>query len=107
MARTGVYVKRPGGRTIFKPRSFSCKHAVVLRTWCLDMAHLDQDLSVEVLSEKLCLCRSGSREDSKRRFHAKSPAAFVRRLRLDEARNRFIARRITVDGVLLLRGFCR
>jgi transcriptional regulator GlxA family with amidase domain len=101
-----VYVKRPGGQEQYsKPLQFQLQtrsRFADLVPWI--MAHLDQDLSVEVLSEKLCLCPRQFSRRFKQEFR-ESPAAFVRRLRLDEARNRLCAPDCTVDGVARSVGF--
>jgi transcriptional regulator GlxA family with amidase domain len=101
-----VYVKRPGGQEQFsEPLKFqvaSTSRFADLAAWIL--GHLDQDLSVEVLAGRLNLC---PRQFS-RRFTAEfksSPAAFVQRLRLDEARKRLSAVGCTVESVANSVGF--
>jgi transcriptional regulator GlxA family with amidase domain len=93
-------VKRPGGQEQF---SESLKFQVASTSRFADLAawmlgHLDRDLSVEVLAERINLC---PRQFS-RRFTTEfksSPAAFVQRLRLDEARKRLSAAGCTVESV--------
>ena len=101
-----VYMKRPGGQEQFsEPLKFqvaSTSRFADLAAWM--MGHLDQDLSVEVLAERINLC---PRQFS-RRFKAEfksSPAAFVQRLRLDEARQRLSAPGGTVESVADSIGF--
>jgi transcriptional regulator GlxA family with amidase domain len=68
------------------------------------LAHLEQDLSVEALAARVSLC---PRQFSRRFTHefGSSPASFVRRLRLDEARQRLSAPECTVEGVARSVGF--
>jgi transcriptional regulator GlxA family with amidase domain len=101
-----VYVKRPGGQEQYsEPLRFqlqSRSRFADLLPWM--MANLDQDLSVEVLAGRLCLCPRQFSRRFKQEFRS-SPAAFVRRLRLDEARNRLSAPDCTVEGVARSVGF--
>lgn len=101
-----VYVKRPGGQEQYsEPLQFqvqSRSRFADLLPWI--MAHLNQDLSVEVLAEKLCLCPRQFSRRFKQEFHS-SPAGFVRRLRLDEARKRLSAPDCTVERVAQSVGF--
>ena len=101
-----VYVKRPGGQEQYsEPLKFQAQASsrfADLAPWMV--AHLERDLSVETLAEQVCLC---PRQFS-RRFKAEfktSPAAFVQRLRLDEARKRLSARESGVEGVARSVGF--
>ena len=101
-----VYVKRPGGQEQFSaPLKFqmvSSSRFADLPAWIL--GHLDQDLSVEALARRMNLC---PRQFS-RRFQAEfsgSPAAFVQRIRLDEARTRLTAGDGTVERVADSVGF--
>ena len=101
-----VYMKRPGGQEQYsEPLQFqlqSRSRFADLLPWML--AHLDQDLSVETLAERISLCpRQFSRRFAEE-FGA-SPASFVRRLRLDEARQRLSSADCTVDGVARSVGF--
>ena len=101
-----VYMKRPGGQEQYsEPLQFqlqSRSRFADLLPWML--AHLDQDLSVEVLAEKLSLCpRQFSRRFTQE--FGSSPASFVRRLRLDEARERLSAPDCTIEGVASSVGF--
>ena len=101
-----VYVKRPGGQEQYsEPLQFqlqSRSRFADLLPWML--AHLDQDLSVDVLAEKICLCPRQFARRFRQEFHA-SPAGFVRRMRLDEARKRLSAPDCTVESVARSVGF--
>ena len=101
-----VYMKRPGGQEQYsEPLQFqlqSRSRFADLLPWML--GHLDQDLSVEVLAERISLCpRHFSRRFTQE--FGSSPASFVRRLRLDEARQRLSAPHCTVEGVAQSVGF--
>jgi transcriptional regulator GlxA family with amidase domain len=101
-----VYMKRSGGQEQYsEPLQFqvqSRSRFADLLPWML--AHLDHDLSVEALAARVSLC---PRQFSRRFTHdfGCSPAAFVRRLRLDEARQRLSAPECTVEGVARSVGF--
>jgi transcriptional regulator GlxA family with amidase domain len=101
-----VYMKRPGGQEQFsEPLKFqvaSSSRFADLAAWMV--GHLDGDLSVDVLAGHMNLC---PRQFSRRfRDEFKStPAAFVQRLRLDEARTRLSAAGATVEGVADSVGF--
>jgi transcriptional regulator GlxA family with amidase domain len=101
-----VYVKRPGGQEQYsEPLQFqlqSRSRFADLLPWM--RAHLDQDLSVEVLAGKLCLCPRQFARRFQQEFQA-SPASFVRRMRLDEARKRLSAPDCTVESVAGSVGF--
>ena len=101
-----VYMKRSGGQDQFsEPLKFqmaSASRLADLPAWIT--GHLDQDLSVEVLAQRVHLC---PRQFS-RRFKAEfksSPAAFVQRLRLDEARTRLAGANCSVETVADSVGF--
>ena len=101
-----VYMKRPGGQEQYsEPLQFqlqSRSRFADLVPWVL--AHLDQDLSVETLAKRISLCpRQFSRRFTQE--FGSSPASFVRRLRLDEARKRLAAPDCSVDGVARSLGF--
>jgi len=101
-----VYMKRPGGQEQYsEPLQFqlqSRSRFADLLPWML--AHLDQDLSVETMAERISLCpRQFSRRFTQE--FGSSPASFVRRLRLDEARQRLSAPDCTVEGVARSVGF--
>ena len=61
-------------------------------------AHLNENLSVEVLAARVCLCPRHFSRLFKRLFHA-SPASFVEQLRLDEAKRRLGIARNSVENV--------
>jgi transcriptional regulator GlxA family with amidase domain len=67
-------------------------------------SHLSDNLSVEVLANRVCLCPRHFSRVFKRFFHV-TPAAFVERLRLDEARRRLILPRNSVENVARDVGF--
>lgn len=101
-----VYMKRPGGQDQFsQPLKFqvaSTSRFADLAVWIL--RNLDRNLSVDVLAERVNLC---PRQFS-RRFRAEfkdSPAAFVQRLRLDEARKRLSSSGCSVESVANSLGF--
>jgi len=101
-----VYMKRPGGQDQFsEPLKFqvaSTSRFADLAAWIL--GNLDRNLSVEVLAERVNL----SPRQFSRRFRAEfndSPAAFVQRLRLEEARKRLSASGSTVESVACSIGF--
>jgi transcriptional regulator GlxA family with amidase domain len=84
-----VYLKRPGGQEQYsEPLQFqtqSVSRLSELATWML--SHLCQDLSVDALAAKVCLCPRHFCRRFKMEFGT-TPADFVQRLRLDEARRR-------------------
>jgi transcriptional regulator GlxA family with amidase domain len=101
-----VYMKRPGGQEQFsEPLKFqvaTTSRFADLAAWML--GRLNKDLSVETMAEHANLC---SRQFS-RRFRLEfnsSPAAFVQRLRLDEARKRLSDPRSSVKRVAESVGF--
>lgn len=101
-----VYMKRPGGQEQYsEPLKFqvqSRSRFADLVPWIL--ANLEQDLSVEALAERVALCpRQFSRRFTQE--FGSSPASYVRRLRLDEARHRLSAPECTVEGVARSVGF--
>jgi transcriptional regulator GlxA family with amidase domain len=101
-----VYMKRPGGQEQFsEPLKFqlaSTSRFADLAAWML--AHLDKDLSVEAMAEHMNLCPRQFSRRFKQEFKS-TPAAFVQRLRLDEARKRLSASSCTVEGVADSVGF--
>lgn len=101
-----VYMKRPGGQEQFsEPLKFqvtATSRFADLASWIL--SNLNRNLSVDVLAERVNLC---PRQFS-RRFRAEfsdSPAAFVQRLRLDEARKRLSSSGCSVESVANSIGF--
>lgn len=101
-----VYLKRSGGQEQYsEPLRFqaeSISRFSELTTWI--QTHLNDDLSVETLAGKACLCP----RHFSRRFTNEvgtSPADFVERLRLDEARRRLTGGDNSVENVGLSVGF--
>ena len=101
-----VYLKRSGGQEQYsQPLRFqteSVSRFSELTTWIL--SHLHDDLSVETLAGRACLCP----RHFSRRFKTEvgtSPADFVEKLRLDEARYRLSSGDNSVENVGLSVGF--
>jgi transcriptional regulator GlxA family with amidase domain len=101
-----VYMKRPGGQEQFsEPLKFqvsSNSRFADLAAWML--GHLDRDLSVETMAQHMNLCPRQFSRRFRMEFNS-SPAAFVQRLRLDEARKRLSAPGCTVESVADSVGF--
>ena len=101
-----MYVKRPGGQEQYsEPLKFqveSTSRFADLAAWIV--GHLDKDLSVEAMAERIHLCPRQFNRRFKAEFNS-TPAAFVQRLRLDEARNRLSSRGSTVESVADSVGF--
>lgn len=101
-----VYVKRPGGQEQFsEPLKFqvaATSRFADLAAWMV--GHLDGDLSVERLAERINLCPRQFSRRFREEFNS-PPAAFVQRLRLDEARERLSAAGSTVESVADSVGF--
>jgi len=101
-----MYVKRPGGQEQYsQPLKFqveSTSRFADLATWMV--GHLDKDLSVETLAEHIHLCPRQFARRFKDEFKS-TPAAFVQRLRLDEARKRLTAADCTVESIADSVGF--
>jgi transcriptional regulator GlxA family with amidase domain len=101
-----VYLKRSGGQEQYsEPLRFqteSVSRFSELTTWI--HAHLNDDLSVEALAGRACLCPRHFSRRFKSEFGA-SPADFVERLRLDEARRRLSNGDNSVENVGLSVGF--
>jgi len=101
-----VYLKRSGGQEQYsEPLQFQTQtvsRLSDLTTWIV--SHLSENLSVESLAAKACLCP----RHFSRRFKAEfgcSPADFVERLRLDEARRRLSTGDNSIENVGLSVGF--
>ena len=101
-----VYLKRSGGQEQYsEPLRFqteSVSRFSDLTTWI--HAHLNDDLSVEGLAGRACLCP----RHFSRRFKTEvgtSPADFVEKLRLDEARRRLSNGDNSIENVGLSVGF--
>ena len=101
-----VYLKRSGGQEQYsEPLQFqtqSVSRLSDLTTWIV--SHLSQNLSVEVLAAKACLCPRHFCRRFKKEF-GHSPAEFVERLRLDEARRRLCTGDNSIENVGLSVGF--
>ena len=101
-----VYLKRPGGQEQYsEPLQFqtqSISRLSELATWML--SHLHEDLSVEALAAKTCLCARQFSRRFKLEFGT-TPADFVERLRLDEARRRLSNGDNSVENVGTSVGF--
>jgi transcriptional regulator GlxA family with amidase domain len=101
-----VYLKRPGGQEQYsEPLQFqtqSISRLSELATWML--SHLHEDLSVEALAAKACLCPRHFSRRFKVEFGT-TPADFVERLRLDEARRRLTNGDNSVENVGTSVGF--
>src|SRR5271157_2320949 len=105
-ARTGDVREAPWGTgAVFRALEISGR---VHQPFC-DLAawmvgHLDKDLSVEALAERIHLCPRQFTRRFKDEFKS-TPAAFVQRLRLDEARKRLAAADSTVEEIADSVGF--
>ena len=101
-----VYLKRPGGQEQYsEPLQFqtqSISRLSELGTWMC--SHLHEDLSVEMLAAKACLCPRHFTRRFKVEFGT-TPADFVERLRLDEARGRLSNGDNSVENVGISVGF--
>jgi transcriptional regulator GlxA family with amidase domain len=101
-----VYLKRPGGQEQYsEPLQFqtqSISRLSELATWML--SHMHEDLSVETLAAKACLCPRHFTRRFKIEFGT-TPADFVERLRLDEARRRLSNGDNRVESVGISVGF--
>jgi transcriptional regulator GlxA family with amidase domain len=80
----------------------SAERLADLPAWIL--AHLDDNLSVEVLAERACLCPRHFSRLFKHVFET-TPAEFVEQLRLGEARRRLLVPRTTIKSVADCVGF--
>lgn len=101
-----VYMKRPGGQEQYsEPLQFqtqSTTRFADLAAWI--PGHLRQDLSVEALAERACICPRHFSRRFKIAFGT-TPAAFVEAMRLDEARRRLISARRTIGATAASVGF--
>src|SRR5215468_10245717 len=95
-----VYLKRPGGQEQFsEPLKFQTQASDRFRDLAAWMpGHLHQDLSVETLAERVCLCPRQFNRKFKKIFGV-TPAVFVEKLRLDEARRRLAMPNQTIESV--------
>jgi len=101
-----MYMKRPGGQEQYsEPLKFqvaSTSRFADLAAWLV--GHLDRDLSVERLAERVNLCPRQFTRRFRDEFRS-TPAAFVQRLRLDEARVRLVAADSTIEHIAGSVGF--
>jgi transcriptional regulator GlxA family with amidase domain len=101
-----VYLKRSGGQDQYsEPLRFQTESVTrfsELTTWML--SHLSEDLSVETLATKACLCPRHFSRKFKAEF-GYTPGDFVERLRLDEARSRLSTGNNSIENVGLSVGF--
>jgi transcriptional regulator GlxA family with amidase domain len=101
-----VYLKRSGGQEQYsEPLQFqtqSVSRMSELTTWML--SHLNGDLSVEALAAKACICPRHFSRRFRREF-GNTPADFVERLRLDEARRRLSTGDDSIENVGTSVGF--
>jgi transcriptional regulator GlxA family with amidase domain len=107
VAREFVMRLRPPGADkslIYPPKDQreSAERLADLPVWIL--AHLNDDLSVEMLAERACLCPRHFSRLFKRVFKT-TPAEFVEQLRLGEARRRLLIPRTTIKSVADSVGF--
>jgi transcriptional regulator GlxA family with amidase domain len=102
-----VFLKRPGGQAQYsEPLQFQVEATdsfSELVTWI--RGHLREDLTVDVLAKRACLCpRHFSRRF--RKAFRRTPAVFVEDLRLNEARQRLTANgAMTIDSISASVGF--
>ncbi|SRR6266404_5051447 len=101
-----VYLKRSGGQEQYSEtlqfQTQSISRLSELTPWIL--SHLNENLSVEALATKACLCPRHFRRRFKTEFGS-TPSDFVERLRLDEARRRLSVGDNTVENVGTSVGF--
>jgi transcriptional regulator GlxA family with amidase domain len=101
VARELVMRLRPPGdrENAVEPLQFECgpmDRFADLPAWIA--SHLSDNLSVETLAARVCVCPRHFSRLFKRFFHA-SPAVFVEQLRLDEARRRLRVPRNSIEDV--------
>ena len=101
-----VYLKRAGGQEQYsEPLQFqteSVSRLSELTTWIL--SHLNENLSVEALAAKACLCPRHFSRRFKVEFGV-TPADFVEKVRLDDARRRLSSGDNSVENVGTSVGF--
>jgi transcriptional regulator GlxA family with amidase domain len=101
-----VYLKRSGSQEQYSEtlqfQTKSVSRLSELTTWII--SHLNENLSVETLAARACLCPRHFSRRFKKEFGT-TPAAFVERLRLDEARHRLSIRDNSVEDVAVSVGF--
>jgi transcriptional regulator GlxA family with amidase domain len=101
-----VYMKRPGGQEQFsEPLRFQTQSSDRFGELAAWMAgHLDADLSVDALAARACVCARHFNRKFKHAFGS-TPAAFVERLRLGEARRRLSSEEVSIEAVAESVGF--
>jgi transcriptional regulator GlxA family with amidase domain len=101
-----VYLRRSGAQEQYsEPLQFqttSISRLSDLSTWML--SHLGEDLSVETLATKACLCPRQFSRRFKTEFGC-TPADFVEKVRLEEACRRLSGSQSTVESVAASVGF--
>jgi transcriptional regulator GlxA family with amidase domain len=101
-----VYLKRAGSQEQYSEtlqfQTKSVSRLSELTTWVI--SHLNENLSVETLAARACLCPRHFTRRFKKEFGT-TPAAFVERLRLDEACHRLSIRDNSVEDVAASVGF--
>ena len=101
-----VYLKRTGCQEQYSEtlqfQSKSVSRLSELTTWII--SHLNENLSVETLAARACLCPRHFSRRFKKEFGT-TPAAFVERLRLDEACHRLSIRDNSVENIAASVGF--
>jgi transcriptional regulator GlxA family with amidase domain len=101
-----VYLKRSGRQEQYSEtlqfQTKSVSRLSELTTWII--SHLNENLSVEALAAKACLCPRHFSRRFKTEFRT-TPANFVEKLRLDEACHRLSSRDNSVEGVGVSVGF--
>ena len=101
-----VYLKRSGGQEQYsEPLQFqtqSIDRFTELTGWMI--SHLNENLSVEALASRACLCPRHFSRRFKRAF-GHTPADFVEKLRIDEARRRLSNGATSIENVGASVGF--
>jgi len=101
-----VYLRRPGGQSQYsEPLRFqtgASDRLADLAAWIA--THLDDDLSVEALANRVCLSPRQFRRCFADTFE-RIPAAFVEELRMSEARTRLIGSSATIERIATSVGF--
>lgn len=107
VARELVVRLRPSGQneSALDPSQFECvptDRLAELPSWIA--SHLHNDLGIEVLAARACLCPRHFSRLFKRFFNT-TPASFVERIRLEEARRTLEGSRNSIAGVATAVGF--
>jgi transcriptional regulator GlxA family with amidase domain len=101
-----VYLKRPGGQDQYaKPLEFEMEANDAMSELAVWMAgHLDKDVSIKRVAKKACLTRADFNRLFKRAFGI-TPGAFVKNMRLNEARRLLSLDNDSIAGVAQSVGF--